>query len=40
MDVIAYADGDLGQDAECQSLAEKKKKEWHKVHSTDVLVHR
>lgn len=39
MDVITYADGDLGKDTECQPLAENEEKEWHKIHITDVLVH-
>ena len=39
MDVISYANGDPGKDAECQPFAENEEKEWHKIHGTDVLVH-
>ena len=40
MDVIAHADGDIGEDVGCLPLGKGQQKERHEVHHDDVLVHR
>ena len=40
MDVIAHADGDIGEDAGCQPSDKSQQAKGHEVHNADVLVHR
>lgn len=40
MDVIAYADGDIDEDARRHPVGENQQTNWHEIHNADVLVHR